>query len=176
MHNKNPHIGGFTIVELLVVVVVVAILAAITIVSYSGISNRANDTVVQSDISSMSKKLQIYLADQGTYPDTNFESQVSKAFEGLRASKNSYVTSGTLVNLVYCTNLPDKTQYAVVGWSKSSSTKGFYISNSVNNVREFNYAISAGGDSTCDKAGIGNNRAWMWMYDVNVSGGWRSFI
>lgn len=40
--NKNPH--GFTIVELLVVIVVIAILAAITLVSYNGIRNRAYNT------------------------------------------------------------------------------------------------------------------------------------
>lgn len=33
--------SGFTIVELLIVVVVIAILAAITIVAYNGIQNRA---------------------------------------------------------------------------------------------------------------------------------------
>ena len=39
---------GFTIVELLIVVVVVAILAAITIVSYNGITNRANTSAAAS--------------------------------------------------------------------------------------------------------------------------------
>ena len=33
--------SGFTIVELLIVIVVIAILAAITIVAYNGIQNRA---------------------------------------------------------------------------------------------------------------------------------------
>lgn len=36
---------GFTIVELLIVIVVIAILAAISIVSYTGIQQRANNTV-----------------------------------------------------------------------------------------------------------------------------------
>ena len=35
--------SGFTIVELLIVVVVIAILAAISIVAYAGIQNRANE-------------------------------------------------------------------------------------------------------------------------------------
>lgn len=39
--------SGFTIVELLIVVVVIAILAAITIVAYNGIQNRVHDTAIK---------------------------------------------------------------------------------------------------------------------------------
>ena len=45
--------GGFTIVELLVVIVVIGILAAITVVSYNGIQARAHDTSVLSDIDTL---------------------------------------------------------------------------------------------------------------------------
>ena len=38
---------GFTIVELLIVVVVIAILAAITIISYAGITARANESAIK---------------------------------------------------------------------------------------------------------------------------------
>jgi len=59
---------GFTIVELLIVVVVIAILAAITIVSYNGITNRANASSAKSTASSMQKKIELYQADKGRYP------------------------------------------------------------------------------------------------------------
>lgn len=49
---------GFTIVELLIVVVVIAILAAITIVSYNGIQNRAKSSVVQNDVNQAIKQLE----------------------------------------------------------------------------------------------------------------------
>lgn len=42
--NFNQGKRGFTIVELLIVVVAIAILAAITIVSYTGITQRAKTT------------------------------------------------------------------------------------------------------------------------------------
>lgn len=51
---------GFTIVELLIVVVVIAILAAITIVSYNGITKRANESAVQSTLSQAFTGLTMY--------------------------------------------------------------------------------------------------------------------
>lgn len=48
---------GFTIVELLIVIVVIAILAAITIVSYNGIAKRANNTTQLSTIENLQKSL-----------------------------------------------------------------------------------------------------------------------
>jgi type II secretion system protein G len=61
---------GFTIVELLVVIVVIAILAAITIVAYNGIQGRANVAKTQSDLKSIQKLLELYKADNSVYPNT----------------------------------------------------------------------------------------------------------
>ena len=63
---------GFTIVELLIVIVVIAILAAITIVAYNGIQSRAKTSSAQSAASNVVKKAEIYnTADTTTgYPAT----------------------------------------------------------------------------------------------------------
>ncbi len=59
---------GFTIVELLIVVVVIAILAAITIVSYNGITSRANQSASKSAAATLQKKVELYFAEAGNYP------------------------------------------------------------------------------------------------------------
>lgn len=60
---KGQTQSGFTIVELLIVVVVIAILAAITIVSYNGITNRANATSAQETASTVQKKAELFNTD-----------------------------------------------------------------------------------------------------------------
>lgn len=62
------YISAFTIVELLIVIVIIGILAAITIVSYTGITKKAGESSVQAELSNASKKLAIYYTLNGTYP------------------------------------------------------------------------------------------------------------
>ncbi len=61
---------GFTIVELLIVVVVIAILAAITIVSYNGITTSAKESALKSDLSTAAKKLNVAKIQDGSFPAT----------------------------------------------------------------------------------------------------------
>ena len=71
--NRNQqlsnHRRGFTIVELLIVVVVIAILAAITIVAYNGIQNRTKMSAAQSAVSQANRKILAYAVDNAEmYP------------------------------------------------------------------------------------------------------------
>ncbi len=70
MTLKQTKQSGFTIVELLIVVVIIAILAAITIVAYNGIQNRAKASSALAAASSLQKKAEAYNVDGTTsaYP------------------------------------------------------------------------------------------------------------
>src|SRR5680860_1181216 len=59
---------GFTIVELLVVIVVIGILAAITIVSYTGVSQKATVVSLISDLDNASKQLKLYQVEYSSFP------------------------------------------------------------------------------------------------------------
>lgn len=59
---------GFTIVELLIVIVIIGILASITIVAYNGIQGRARDTQRVQDMQSIVKALELYKTTNGAYP------------------------------------------------------------------------------------------------------------
>lgn len=64
-NHKSP---GFTIVELLIVIVVIGILAAISIVAYNGIQNNARKAAVVSQETQVRKKLEAYKVENGNYP------------------------------------------------------------------------------------------------------------
>lgn len=60
--------SGFTIVELLITIVVIAILAAISIVAYNGIQERARLSSAQANLRQNFQLIQLFHAENGRYP------------------------------------------------------------------------------------------------------------
>lgn len=65
--KKNQ--DGFTIVELLIVIIVIGILAALVLNTFQGVQARARDTERRTDVNSIATQLEAYYADFGHYPD-----------------------------------------------------------------------------------------------------------
>jgi len=59
---------GFTIVELLIVIVVIGILAALVITTYSGIQEKGRNTERTTDLKAIQGQLEAYYASNGVYP------------------------------------------------------------------------------------------------------------
>ena len=68
--SKKNYNDGFTIVELLIVIGIIGILAAITVVAFNGVQQRAKSSKAQADISNVNKLVQAYKATNGEYPIT----------------------------------------------------------------------------------------------------------
>jgi type II secretion system protein G len=86
---------GFTIVELLIVIVVIGILAAIVIVAYNGVQQRARDSRRQNDVQALTQALEIYYLTNGSYP----AGSGSSAAVGLNSSWST-TADGSWANLV----------------------------------------------------------------------------
>jgi prepilin-type N-terminal cleavage/methylation domain-containing protein len=157
--------AGFTIVELLIVVVVVGILAAISIVAYNGIQNRTHDSSVQNDLSQTYKKIQLFKVDNTTNPVAAMDTHMNSIFV---VNRQSYGGGGNV--LIYCVSNND---FAIVGRSKSKT--GFYYS-SVSGSGELSTWPGDGNASLCPAAGIsttapGYNHRWIF-----VNGAWETWF
>ena len=101
MHVANKKQTGFTIVELLIVIVVIGILAAITIVAYNGIQNRARNQRMVVAVSQTYKAIHQYVVDNGTYPTSGSVSCVGSDYPvdaaGLCWSGQSSLAANTLL-------------------------------------------------------------------------------
>ena len=94
--------SGFTIVELLIVIVVIAILAAITITSYSGIQSRARDSQRAAAITSIQKKLEAFYVLNGYYPNNFQIQQADFIAQSLQLPNSAVIPPGTTERLRYC--------------------------------------------------------------------------
>lgn len=68
MSLKKVTQKGFTIVELLIVIVVIGILAALVITTYNGIQQKGRNTERETDLKALQGQLEAYYALKGSYP------------------------------------------------------------------------------------------------------------
>ncbi|HJP80968.1 MAG TPA: prepilin-type N-terminal cleavage/methylation domain-containing protein [Candidatus Saccharimonadales bacterium] len=131
---------GFTIVELLIVIVVIAILAAITIVAYNGIQQRAHTTAQKTSAENLAKKIEAFNAVNNAYPKYDTSGNITTALNGLTDSslQGSGITIGTpsastgdgTVQLRLCTAASPvagttvPTGYGVFIWDSTASPAG----------------------------------------------------
>lgn len=115
---------GFTIVELLIVVVVIAILAAITIVAYNGIAERSRASQAQSALSQAMRSIKTYASTQGG--------------EQFPASVDACPSPGAN-QLCLTSSLPGVASYAV---ENNTSLKSFCLS--INNANQQYYVDASG--------------------------------
>jgi prepilin-type N-terminal cleavage/methylation domain-containing protein len=153
---------GFTIVELLIVVVVIAILAAITIVAYNGIQQRARVSNLQNSLSSGSKALEVAKVQTGVYPDT-LPSTIG-------SSDIKYEKSAITDN--YClTKASGSVNYFVTSKSKTPTpgtcaglVAWWPLNNSVDDMINAYDGTSVGGSSSTGQTNV-SNTAWAMVGD-----------
>ncbi|HUY03594.1 MAG TPA: type II secretion system protein [Rhodocyclaceae bacterium] len=85
MHStfRKPDQSGFTLVELLIVVIILAILAAIVIPQFSGASTDAKESALDADLSALRSAIELYKVQHGgNYPGSGATTAASIACSG----------------------------------------------------------------------------------------------
>lgn len=118
--------SGFTIVELLIVVVVIAILATISIVAYTGVQQRAYESHILSDLSSAAKQLHIYNAENGNFPTTSqiASNEIHMSFPGADGN-----------NALVCLNNTTMSGFVVYARMASDTTRQYKVTNESSPVK-----------------------------------------
>jgi general secretion pathway protein G len=100
--NSRFHRRGFSLIELLVSVTIIAVLTTIAVVSYSSVNKRSRDVKRKSDIEQVRSALEMYRSDIGQYPailDTLAPSYIPTIPKD--PNDSSYFYSPTQTNGIY---------------------------------------------------------------------------
>ena len=125
---------GFTIVELLIVVVVIAILAAITIVAYNGISNRAKASAAQNATSQAGKKISsVAVLNAELYP-TAAELPGTTGFTPSANNSTPYQYSVSTDQKTFCLTVTTNSLSYYVSNANLAPTKGGCVGHGVDGV------------------------------------------
>jgi prepilin-type N-terminal cleavage/methylation domain-containing protein len=126
---------GFTVIELIIVIVVIGLLVTIGVVSYGSFQRRAHDTAVQSDLEAIAGELESYRARMngtGTTPRFAINATELGTLE-IQAAKSSYNTSVSY-NMIYCVGNSNQS-FKLIAQSKSQNiyvmTEEGFVSNTL---------------------------------------------
>jgi len=98
---------GFTIVELLIVIIVIGILASISLVSYKGVQLRAQNVRRQDDMKAVETQLEYYaIHNNGIYPATTANSTANWKTIDVRTDANCFNGSAQTDWIPGLTSLP----------------------------------------------------------------------
>lgn len=100
--------GGFTIVELLIVIVIISVLAAVTIFALNGMQKRAQTSSAAAELKQTANKIELYNASTGNYPAT---------INDVGISSNNFTYQYTNSGTSYCI-------------TATQGTTNYYLSNS----------------------------------------------
>lgn len=133
---KKHNLGskGFTIVELLIVIVVIGILALLVITTYSGIQAKARNAKRQTDIQSIQTQLEAFFSQNGYYPSlTDLQTGTSTTTN----ADSTWVT----------TNMKSLDQTALTDPSNTASSK--YLQ-STPQAKWYSYQVTNSSDTSCE--------------------------
>ena len=140
MAPRKNRLASFTLVELLFVMAIIAILAALTLAAGSGVMKKAARSRASSEIQAMNTALESYKTDNGIYP------QVSTLFTNTYANNDG---SGTTTNYQYSSQvlyqaLSGQTNFNDTPVAGAKAYMSFKVSQVGNYNAPANSGVSAG--------------------------------
>lgn len=119
-----PKRSGFTLVELLVVITILAILSVIGITAFSGVQKNARDSRRKGDLRSIKIALELYKQTNGRYPGTDWVLSAPGNNRWLPGLDFNYMPNGVPMDSINTGNNPkdDTNGYRYAYWSLACSS------------------------------------------------------
>lgn len=117
-HNK-----GFTLIELLTVISIIGVLTGLLTVSFLGVRVRGRDAQRKSDIKQIQSALELYRADNDTYPTTSPITSCGAAFSSGATSYMTKVPCDPQSGGAYYYFFSNSTSYVIASCLENTSDK-----------------------------------------------------
>ena len=130
MTTKNIKNQGFTLVELLIVIVIIAILTVVSLVAYNGLQNQAKTSAAKSAADAVAKKAELYNTAESSYP-----ADLGKLTDAAKSGEPYYldtktVNAGTFATPPAAPKEANTIEYKVCAGNKGAHVKYYNFSES----------------------------------------------
>ncbi len=139
--------SGFTIVELLIVIVVIGILAAIVITTFTGVQKKGRDADRKSDINSIYSQVEVYFAENAKYPSLAQLNNATFRSASLKGLSNDALADPSNAGTV-----------AVTGTTPAANSGTF----------QYAYVVTATGGGACDNGASGDADCAVFTIAANL--------
>jgi len=130
--------GGFTLVELLIVIIIIAVLAAIAIPKFANSSTRSKEAALKADLKLYRNAVELFRSDCGAYPAAMSDLTLTTApATGKDSSGNNYAINGPDYRGPYIERLEnDPISGNAFNYSTTSPTVGKVTSSAAGNASD----------------------------------------
>jgi prepilin-type N-terminal cleavage/methylation domain-containing protein len=179
----RKNISGFTVVELLVVIVVIGILAGIILINYGSAQRQTKITVAQTDLQKIADQLEGFRNDTGAYPPAEVSATYSmddmaNVLKDAKLYEDTRGLSGRKKSFIYCVD-STFSHYIVAALEPVYPDTGiplgkplYYASSAFSGARTMTATdLSTMGANICKSiSGDDNYTRGRWSFDIPLPG------
>jgi len=137
---------GFTLIEILVVIAIIASIIAIAIPNYLSARHRAQDIKIKTEMSELKKALRLYYNDYNSYPPSAAPGKLSGCTDAISlcpcTTGGTDFATGAACDNIYMKQLPTGLGSTILYKASPGSTDDFCMSVLLNNLSDPDIAIS----------------------------------
>lgn len=168
--------NGFTVIELLIVIIVIGILVALIFVGYGAITQNATNSVLRDDISKFADTIKLKALDNKSIPNGGATAALagdSTLLPGVKFAPNKDAYDQSVSNLYYCTGLLNGSkEFGIAARSKTGKAYAYLSNKGVSDFGFTGWSQATSGVALCNALGFSDPFTWSYGYSPLPQYGW----